>query len=78
MKAIQITMDPELLARLDADEEARRLGRSAVLRRALEEYLQRRRSRSISEAYHAGYGAAGGGVGEEFQGWAEEGAWPEQ
>jgi hypothetical protein len=39
MRAIQITVDERLLAALDADEEVRRLGRSAVLRRAAIEYL---------------------------------------
>ena len=50
MKAIQITLDDALLARLDADEEVQRDGRSAVLRRAADEYLRRRRKRSIAES----------------------------
>jgi metal-responsive CopG/Arc/MetJ family transcriptional regulator len=33
-------MDEELLAKLDADEEVQREGRSTVLRRAVEEYLR--------------------------------------
>ncbi|PYR86414.1 MAG: hypothetical protein DMG19_13085, partial [Acidobacteria bacterium] len=43
MKTIQITIDEALLAKLDADEETKRNGRSAVLRRAAAEYLNRRR-----------------------------------
>jgi metal-responsive CopG/Arc/MetJ family transcriptional regulator len=64
MKAIQITMDESLLARLDADEEVRRLGRSAVLRRAVEEYLRRRRAAGIADAYRRAY-REGGGAGPE-------------
>lgn len=76
MKAIQITLDEDLLARLDADEEVRRDGRSAVLRRAADEYLQRRRRRLIAEQYAAAYGQDAG-LGAEFAGWEDQGEWPE-
>ncbi|HXH24521.1 MAG TPA: hypothetical protein VNI78_04680 [Vicinamibacterales bacterium] len=69
-------MDERLLARLDADEEVQRLGRSAVLRRAVEEYLRRRRSARIAEAYRRAYGK-GGGLGADWAGWDDEGVWPE-
>jgi len=67
-------MDEELLARLDRDEEVRRDGRSAVLRRAADLYLRQRRARTIAAAYRRGYG--GEGLGREFAGWEQEGAWP--
>jgi metal-responsive CopG/Arc/MetJ family transcriptional regulator len=76
MKAIQVTLDDALLARLDADEEVRRDGRSAVIRRAADEYLRRRRKRAIAEQYTAGYGSSTG-LGREFRGWEDEAAWPE-
>jgi metal-responsive CopG/Arc/MetJ family transcriptional regulator len=76
MKAIQITMDDNLLARLDADEEVKRDGRSAVLRRAADLYLRQRRARGIAEAYRRAYGSSPG-LGRDFEGWASEGAWPE-
>lgn len=76
MKVIQVSVDEELLARLDADEEVRRDGRSAVLRRAADEYLRRRRKRAIAAQYAAGYKATSG-LGREFSGWEDEGAWPE-
>lgn len=75
MKAIQITLDEHLLARLDADEEVRRDGRSAVLRRAADEYLRRRRKRAIADAYRKAYGRDGD-LGEGFSGWEDEGVWP--
>jgi metal-responsive CopG/Arc/MetJ family transcriptional regulator len=76
MKAIQVTLDEKLLARLDADDEVRRDGRSAVLRRAADEYLRRRRKRSIADQYAKAYGTSGI-LGGEFSGWEDEGVWPE-
>ena len=69
-------MEEKLLADLDADEEVRRLGRSAVLRRIAAEYLARRRRRAVMEAYRQAYGGADRGLGDEFDGWEDEGAWP--
>jgi metal-responsive CopG/Arc/MetJ family transcriptional regulator len=77
MKAIQVTLDDALLARLDADEEVRRDGRSAVLRRAADQYLRGRRKRAIADQYARAYGA-GAGIDSEFSGWDDEGAWPER
>lgn len=75
MKAIQISFDEDLLEELDETEEVKREGRSAVLRRAVEEYLERRRKRSIAEQYRRAYGEKGG-LGEEFEGWEDQGQWP--
>lgn len=77
MKTIQITMDEALLAKLDADDEVRRDGRSAVLRRAAREYLRKRRTRAIAGRYAEAYGSVHG-LGVEFSGWEDEGAWPER
>lgn len=75
MKPVQVMFDERLLARLDATEEVVREGRSAVLRRAADEYLRRRQRDEIDEAYRRAY-AEEPGLGEEFAGWADEGAWP--
>ena len=72
MKAIQITVDHELLSRLDSDPEVKRLGRSAVFRRAVDAYLQRRRKHAIGEAYRRAYGTKRR-PGRELEGWDEEG-----
>ena len=77
MKPVQILMDEALLRRLDADDEVRLRGRSAVLRRAASEYLRRSRSRRIAEAYRRAYGKDAG-LGDEFAGWEREGSWPEK
>ena len=75
MKAVQVMLDERLLRELDATEEVRREGRSAVLRRALEAYLHRRRHAQIAEAYRRAYGTERG-LGREWAGWEEQGAWP--
>ena len=77
MKAIQVLFDEPLLRRLDSDEEVKCDGRSAVLRRAAAEYLRRRRSAKISEAYRQAY-ADRRGLGAEFADWENEGSWPER
>jgi metal-responsive CopG/Arc/MetJ family transcriptional regulator len=77
MKAIQVMLDEDLLGRLDASEEVQREGRSAVLRRAAVEYLQRRRREAIAAQYQRAY-ADGAGLGEEFEGWEDQGAWPDE
>ena len=75
MKTIQITIDEGLLAKLDSDEETQRDGRSAVLRRAVAEYLKQRRRASIAANYRKAY-ANGKGLSPEFEGWELEGVWP--
>ena len=68
--------DERLLARLDATEEVQQHGRSAVLRRAVEEYLRRRRRFVIAESYRQAYGA--GEDTDDLTGWEEQGEWPEE
>jgi len=77
MKPVQVLFDEPLLQRLDADEEVRRLGRSAVLRRAATDYLRRSSARRIAEAYRRAY-ADRKALGDEFAGWENEGTWPEK
>lgn len=76
MKAIQITVDERLLAKLDSDDEVRREGRSAVIRRALAEYLSKKRRSAIASAYHRGYKKYP--TTNDLAGWAGEGVWPDE
>jgi len=75
MKAIQVMLDEDLLARLDDNEEVRQEGRSAVLRRAAAEYLDRQRREAVAAQYRDAY-SSGAGLGEEFTGWEDQGSWP--
>ena len=77
MKAIQVVLDEDLLARLDASEEVKAEGRSAVLRRAAAEYLARRRRETITNQYQKAYTDVAG-LGEEYKGWEDQGSWPEE
>jgi hypothetical protein len=77
MKPIQILIDEPLLAALDAHEHTKRLGRSAVLRKAAAEYLRRQRARTTTEAYRRAYGT-GQALEDDFRGWPDEGVWPER
>ncbi len=77
MKAIQFMIDERLLARVDADPQVKREGRSAVLRRALEEYLQRKREREIAESYRREYGRKPVKPEENLGPW-EDPPWPDE
>jgi metal-responsive CopG/Arc/MetJ family transcriptional regulator len=77
MKAIQFTITESLLKRVDSDREARALGRSAFLRKAIEEYLRRKRAGEIRQAYRKGYGAAPP-ESDEFETFPGALAWPEE
>ena len=73
MKAIQITFDERLLEKLDNDDEVKRQGRSAVIRRAVAEYLNKRRRSSIADAYRRGYSKYP--AHDDFNGWTDESVW---
>lgn len=75
MKAVQVMLDERLLRELDDTDEVRRDGRSAVLRRVLRSYLDRRRRDGIAERYAEAYGQ-GSDLGAEWDGWEEQGVWP--
>jgi metal-responsive CopG/Arc/MetJ family transcriptional regulator len=75
MRPVQVMFDERLLAKLDADEDVQKIGRSAVLRRIVSDYLRRKRESAIDARYRKGY-ADGTGLEPEFDGWEEEGVWP--
>ena len=70
-------LDERLLEKLDATEEVQKQGRSAVLRRAVEAYLHLRERTSIESQYRKAY-RGDTGLGREFAGWEEQGAWPDE
>ncbi len=74
MRAIQITIDDALLKQLDRTPDAKKAGRSAIIREALSAWLKQRRRAEIREEYRRAYGAQ---KIDEAAGWAEELAWPE-
>ena len=70
MKPIKVTFDEELLDRLDRSPAVREHGRSAVLRQAVADYLERNEAQEIERRYREGYTAA---PPAEIEGWAGEG-----
>lgn len=74
-KAIQITIDRDLLEDLDRNPKVRIDGRSAVIRQAVQEYLARAKAASIAKQYAAGYSVTKGLTDEEIAWWVDEGAW---
>ena len=76
MKAIQITFDERLLEKLDNDEEVKQEGRSAVIRRAVADYLRKKRRATIATTYRRAYSKQP--AESDLSGWAEEGVWPDE
>ena len=75
MKTIQITIDPELLHKIDNDEESMKKGRSAFLRQAVRYYLEQKKLRSISEQYRSGY-TRESTKNDDLTSWEDEQVWP--
>jgi len=75
MKTIQITIDMDLLNKIDNDEESKAKGRSAFLRQAIRYYLEQKRLKSISEKYRSGYSKELA-VDDDLTIWEDEQAWP--
>jgi metal-responsive CopG/Arc/MetJ family transcriptional regulator len=75
MKTIQITIDPELLHKIDNDEESKKKGRSAFLRQAVQYYLEQKRLKSISEQYRSGYKHESA-KNDDLTSWEDEQVWP--
>jgi predicted transcriptional regulator len=77
MKAVQVMLDPDVVARLDARPEVAAQGRSAIVREAIEAWLRARRERDIVAEYARAY-ADTGDIGPEWDGWEDQGEWPRE
>jgi metal-responsive CopG/Arc/MetJ family transcriptional regulator len=75
-KAVQISVDLELLRRIDADPEARKKGRSAFVRSAVSSYLAAKRRKAIDLAIGAAYGDAADAMEAEVSDLLDAQAWP--
>jgi metal-responsive CopG/Arc/MetJ family transcriptional regulator len=76
-KAVQVSIDIELLRRVDAQPETRQRGRSAFVRSAIESYLRAKERREIDEAISAAYGGQADAMAAEVEGLLDTQAWPE-
>lgn len=76
MKTVQMTLEPELVDRVD--RAARRLGlsRSGFTRRALQDALDRLRIQALERRHREGYRRKPARRGE-FDVWEREQVWPD-
>ena len=77
-KPVQISLDRELLARIDRDPQTKEQGRSAFIRDAVELYLAAKRSRQIDGNIAAAYGGKSRDLLDDVEPWIEEQVWPEK
>jgi len=75
-KPVQVSIDIELLRRIDADPETRKEGRSAFVRSAVFSYLDAKRRREIDAAIRAAYGSADDDMQAEVTGLMDAQSWP--
>jgi metal-responsive CopG/Arc/MetJ family transcriptional regulator len=75
-KPVQVSIDLQLLKRIDADPETRKMGRSAFVRSAVSTYLAAKRRRAVDLAIGAAYGNAAEVMATEVADLMEAQAWP--
>ena len=75
-KPVQVSIDVELLKRIDADPETRERGRSAFVRSAVASYLAAKQRRAIDVAIRAAYGGAADAMETEVSELLDAQAWP--
>ena len=76
-KAVQVSIDVELLRRVDAQPETRKRGRSAFVRSAIESYLRAKKRREIDEAISTAFGKDADAMLDEVDGLLDAQAWPD-
>lgn len=77
-KPVQVSIDLDLLRRIDADPETRERGRSAFIRSAVSSYLTAKRRRDIDSAIRAAYGGAADAMEAEVTDLMDAQAWPHE
>ena len=75
-KPVQISIDSELLERVDRDPEARAGGRSAFIRSAIELYLNAKRHRAVDERLANAYTDQAAVMADEVAELLDRQAWP--
>ncbi len=76
-KPIQISMDANLLGRIDADPEVRDKGRSAFIRSAIQLYLKAKERREIEARLTQSYDGEADALLEEVEDLMSSQAWPD-
>jgi metal-responsive CopG/Arc/MetJ family transcriptional regulator len=76
-RPVQIWLDRDLLARIDRDPQAKKDGRSALIRDAVTLYLEAKRRKKIDAQIRRAYQGHGRELLDEVEQLLEEQAWPE-
>ncbi len=76
-KPVQISIDVELLRRIDGDPETREQGRSAFIRSAVSNYLRAKRRQEVDAAIGAAYAGAADSARAEVSDLLDAQAWPD-
>jgi metal-responsive CopG/Arc/MetJ family transcriptional regulator len=77
-KPVQVSIDRELLARIDRDPQTKKQGRSAFIRDAVELYLAAKRRRGVDRQIAIAYGDKSRELLADVETWLGEQAWPEK
>ena len=77
-RSVQISLDEDLLRKIDEHPETKDLGRSAFIRSAVRFYLERQQRRTRDLAYAKGYKGDAADVYDEFSDLMAGQAWPEK
>ena len=75
-KAVQISMNTDLLRRIDRDPEVRKRGRSAFVRSAVELYLKAKRRRDVDRVIARAFEGQADAMLEEIVDLIGDQAWP--
>ena len=75
-RPVQISLDTDLLARIDADPEVRKRGRSVFIRSTVETYLFARRRRDVDSRIASAYDGCADEMLEEIAELFGEQQWP--
>jgi metal-responsive CopG/Arc/MetJ family transcriptional regulator len=76
-KQVQISIDRELLARIDRDPQTRKQGRSAFIRDAVELYLARKHRRDVDQRIALACGGKSHDLLVDAEAWLQEQVWPQ-
>lgn len=77
VKPVQISLDIELLRKVDADPEAREKGRSALVRNAIEFYLTAKERRELDASIARAYEGEADAILDEVRELIGAQEWPE-
>jgi metal-responsive CopG/Arc/MetJ family transcriptional regulator len=78
VRPVQISLDEDLLRRIDRDPEAKQKGRSAFIRAATELYLQAKERKGIDDAIRRAYRGKADDLLSEVEDLLGAQAWPDE